>query len=196
MASEKVNNLGVRLQQGHKGACEHLLAPEGEKDRLPALGEGSEVEVAHLCDIQEAVAALVVENDEVVQARELVFRLQILNAGKIPRGVHILHAQAGSFVEEHLVHEAPEVSENLAHWRKKGGRGNDDDLQRFFEFLQDRTGLAGERELLRPRKVAPLVVQKAEVVDQCVNDQHGQNLQADTDFNSSARRFHDFQRRY
>ena len=121
MASQKINNLGLRLQQCHKSAGEHLLPPEGEKDRLPTLGEGSEVEVAHLCDIQEAVAAFVVENDQVVQARELVFRLQILDAGKIPRGVHILHTQAGSLVEEHLVHEAPEVSENLAHWRKKGG---------------------------------------------------------------------------
>ena len=117
MACQKINGLGIRLEEGQKRACEHLLATESEQNRLPAMGEGSEVEVSHLGDIQKAVTPLVVENDEVVQAGELVFRLQILDAREIPRRIHILDSQALAFVKENLVHETPQVSENLAHRR-------------------------------------------------------------------------------
>ena len=116
MAGEKINTLRFRFKEAENCAGEHLLATEGQENGLAAMRKGAQVEVAHLRDVQKALAALVVKDHEVVQAGEFIFGLKILNSREIPCRVDILHAQSLTLVEENLVHEAPQVPKNLAHW--------------------------------------------------------------------------------
>ena len=63
VAIHKIHDFGIWLEKGKQIACEYLLSSEGAEDRLSSLGQGGEVEVSHLCDIQEAMASIVVKDE-------------------------------------------------------------------------------------------------------------------------------------